>query len=77
MQQQLMFAKCEIVSTARVVIGDVLGNDHIVSIFDTILRKITEGIHASTLQEKLLTSPKMIFKIDNRKVVVAVTEAKQ
>ena len=67
-------AKCAMVSTARVIIGDVHGNDHTVTIFEPILTKITKSMCGRTLSEKLLSCPKMKFAVESRKVAVSVTK---
>ena len=67
-------AKCTMVSTTRVIIGDVHGNDHTVTIFEPILTEITKSMCGRTLSENLLSCPKMKFTVDSRKVAVSVTK---
>ena len=67
-------SNCTMVSTARVIIGDIDGNDHIVSLFEPILTDITKSSSGRTLSEKQLSCPKMKFTIHRRKVAVSVTK---
>lgn len=70
----IKLSKCKRVSTATIIVGDVSGHDHQLTIFDPLLTTITKSINHNTLPEKLLCCPQMIFKINNRKVVTAVTQ---
>ena len=70
---KMKFAKnCESI-TARFVIVDHEGQEHKVTAFDEIVKEISNGQMGDDIEEKLLSAPVMIFTVNNRDIVCAVS----
>ena len=64
-------AVCEKSQSAKVVITDVKGKDHTVSIFEPILSRLVSGHNMSV---KLLTAPQFVFTVKTKEVVFSVKQ---
>lgn len=62
-------AKCESYMMAKVSVGGSDGKLHNLTLFNTVLEKITDGVSGTDLKRKLLCAPPMRFVIDKGDIV--------
>ena len=67
-------SKCPKVCTAKVIVGDKDGKDHILTIFDPLLSTIVDGISGTSLGMKLLNVPTYKFFFDTRGIIFAANK---
>ena len=64
--------KCKTLETARVVVSDQGGREYTLTMFDSVIANIIEGVNGADIKRKLLRAPAHRFNIDKGDVVYSV-----